>query len=43
MNDRAGELWKKDLTGMKVRDRFDVQPVDADAIIKGEITVKVAG
>lgn len=43
MNDRAGELWKKDLTGMKVRDRFDVQPVDEDAIIKGEITVKVAG
>lgn len=36
-------LWEKDMTGIKVRDRFDVQPVDDGAIIKGNITEVVQG
>ena len=43
MNDKAAGLWEKDMTGIKVRDRFDVQAVDEDAVIKGEITEVVAG
>lgn len=43
MNDKGAGLWEKDLTGIKVRDRFDVQPVDEDAVIKGEITEVVQG
>ena len=39
----AGDLWNKDQTGIKVRDRFDVQAVDTKAIVKGEISVAVAG
>ena len=43
MNDKGTGLWDKDLTGIKVRDRFDVQAVDEGAIIKGEITEIVNG
>lgn len=43
LSTEAGDLWAKDLTGIKVRDRFDVQSVDDSAVIKGEITVAVAG
>lgn len=43
LSTEAGDLWAKDLTGIKVRDRFDVQAVDESAVIKGEITVKIAG
>lgn len=43
MNDKAAGLWEKDMTGIKARDRFDVQPVDEAAVIKGEITENVAG
>lgn len=39
----AGSAWDKDQLAVKVRDRFDVQPVDTTAIIKGQITVTVAG
>lgn len=39
----AGDLWNRDQTGIKVRDRFDVQPVDKGALVKGEISVGVAG
>ena len=39
----AGDLWAKYLTGIKVRDRFDVQSVDETAVVKGEISVAVAG
>ena len=31
----AGSAWDKDQLAVKVRDRFDVQPVDTAAIIKG--------
>ena len=39
----AGDLWVKDKTGLKVRDRFDVQVVDAEAVVKGLIKIEVAG
>lgn len=35
----AGDLWGKDLTGIKVRERLDCQSVDTEAIIKGQVTV----
>lgn len=35
----AGDLWGKDLTGVKVRERLDIKTVDDGAVIKGEITV----
>lgn len=37
LSTEAGDLWTKDLTGIKVRDRFDVQAVDVEAVIMGEI------
>lgn len=43
LSTEAGDLWAKDQTGIKVRDRFDVQAFDKEAVIKGEITVQVAG
>lgn len=43
LSSEAGDLWAKDQTGIKVRDRFDVQSVDEKAVIKGEITVNIAG
>lgn len=43
LSTEAGDLWAKDLTGIKVRDRFDVQAVDEAAVVKGIITVAVAG
>lgn len=43
MNDKGSGLWDKDMTGIKVRDRFDVQPVDTEAVIKGQITEVVNG
>ncbi|MGL5439874.1 MAG: phage major capsid protein [Filifactoraceae bacterium] len=39
LSDQAGDLWGKDQTGVKVRERLDAQAVDKDAIIKGEITL----
>lgn len=39
----AGDLWVKDKTGLKVRDRFDVQPVDTSAIVLGKIKISTAG
>ncbi|MBQ8238768.1 MAG: phage major capsid protein [Oscillospiraceae bacterium] len=39
----AGDLWVKDKTGLKVRDRFDVQPVDTAAVVLGKITIATAG
>jgi len=43
LNDKGAGLWEKDMTGIKARDRFDVQPVDDAAIVKGEITELVNG
>ena len=35
----AGDLWKKDQTGIKVRERLDIQAVDSEAVVKGLITL----
>lgn len=43
LSTEAGDLWAKDLTGIKVRDRFDVQAIDEEAVVAGEITETVAG
>ncbi len=43
LSTEAGDLWAKYLTGIKVRDRFYVQSVDETAVVKGEISVAVAG
>ena len=43
INDKGDSFWGKDMTGIKVRDRFDVQPVDEEAVVKGEITEVVNG
>ncbi|PEW85024.1 phage major capsid protein [Bacillus cereus] len=37
-SEQAGDLWGKDLVGMKVRERLDVKSVDKKAVIAGEIT-----
>lgn len=39
ISDVAGDLWNKDLTGIKVRERLDIQAVDSGAIVKGEVTL----
>ncbi len=44
LSTEAGDLWAKDMTGIKVRDRFDVQIVDSEAVVGGIITeTSVAG
>lgn len=43
ISNTAGDLWAKDKTGLKVRDRFDVQPVDETAIVLGVIKIAAAG
>lgn len=35
----AGDLWGKDQTGVKVRERLDIQTVDAEAIVKAEVEI----
>lgn len=39
MSTEAGDLWNKDQTGIKVRERLDIQTVDAEAIVKAEIEI----
>ena len=41
MSTEAGDLWAKDQTGIKVRERLDIQTVDAAAIVKAEVEIKV--
>lgn len=44
LSTEAGDLWAKDMTGIKVRDRFDVQIVDSEAVVGGIITeTNIAG
>ena len=43
LNNKGAGLWENDITGLKVRDRFDVQAIDKDAVVKGQITEMVAG
>ena len=37
INDKAGSLWSKDQTGIKVRERLDIQTVDAEAVVLGYV------
>lgn len=37
----AGDLWGKDLTGVKVRERLDIKTVDDEAVVKGEVTLAI--
>lgn len=39
LSTEAGDLWSKDQTGIKVRERLDVQAVDTEAIVKAEVTL----
>ncbi len=36
LSTEAGDLWVKDQTGIKVRERLDIQAVDTEAIVKAE-------
>lgn len=38
----AGELWKTDQTGIKVRERLDIQSVDEEAIIMAEHLIETS-
>jgi HK97 family phage major capsid protein len=42
MSTEAGDLWGKDQTGIKVRERLDIKPVDTEAVVKGEVDLPVA-
>ena len=39
MSDQAGDLWGKDLTGIKVRERLDIKSIDTEAVVAGEVTL----
>ena len=43
ISDKGSDMWAKDMQGIKARDRFDVQPVDESAVIRGEIVEVVNG
>ena len=38
----AGKLWETDQTGIKVRERLDIQSVDAEAIIMAEHLIETS-
>lgn len=40
-SNEAGDLWGKDLTGAKVRERLDIKTIDTEAMVKGEVSVTV--
>lgn len=37
MSSVAGDLWGKDMVGLKVREKLDVQVIDENALIKAEV------
>lgn len=39
MNTQGDSYWNKDLAGIKVRERLDINDVDSEAIVKGVITI----
>lgn len=43
MSSQAGDLWDKDMIGIKVRERLDVQVIDENALIKGEVDITSPG
>ena len=42
MNTQGDSYWNKDLAGIKVRERLDINDVDSEAIVKGVITITPA-
>ena len=40
MNTQGDSYWNKDLAGIKVRERLDINDVDSEAIVKGVITLQ---
>lgn len=43
MSSEAGDLWDKDMIGIKVRERLDVQVIDENALVKGEVDITAPG
>nr|DAM85350.1 MAG TPA: major capsid protein [Caudoviricetes sp.] len=43
MSSEAGDLWDKDMIGIKVRERLDVQVIDENALVKGEVDITYPG
>nr|DAR37955.1 MAG TPA: major capsid protein [Caudoviricetes sp.] len=43
ISDLAAGMWERDQTGIKVRERLDIQTVDADAVVMGLATVSTTG
>lgn len=43
MSSEAGDLWDKDMIGIKVRERLDVQVIDENALVKGEVDITSPG
>lgn len=41
MSSEAGDLWGKDMIGIKVRERLDVQVIDENALVKAEVDTTV--
>ena len=39
----AAGMWEKDQIGIKIRERLDIQTVDADAVVMGLATVATTG
>ena len=39
MSSEAGDLWDKDMIGIKVRERLDVQVIDENTLVKGEVDI----
>ena len=39
----AAGMWERDQTGIKVRERLDIQTVDSDAVVMGLATVSTTG
>ena len=39
LSTEAGDLWGKDLTGIKVRERLDIQVIDDEAVLKAQVAV----
>lgn len=40
---QAGDLWAKDMVGIKVRERLDAQVIDENALVKGEVDITSPG
>lgn len=41
MSNQAGDLWDKDMVGIKVCERLDVQVIDENALVKAEVDTTI--